>query len=125
MLKRPLAKLPVPILALVVALAACSANTRATTIAYTVQGLTAAGATLQAYGPPHELDLVHASKSPAEAESKIAYWKETRAKLWLSLEAAFRALAVAKSDDAVTAAIQQAAAFYASLTAAGVFGGGQ
>ena len=87
--------------------------------------LSAAGATLNAYGPPHELDLVHQSKSPAEAESKVAYWKATRTKLELGLEAALRALAVAKSEDAVTAAVQQAAAFYADLAAAGVLGGGQ
>jgi hypothetical protein len=114
---------PIPIL--LVALAACGASSRESTIAHTIQGLDAAGATLHAYGPAHELDLVNTSTSHAAFDAALASWKKTRTELELGLEACYRALAVADSDSKLDAAVKQAVAFYASLTAAGVIGGGK
>ena len=110
---------------LAVATPACGASQRETTIAYTVQGLDAAGATLHAYGPVHEMDIVQAATSHADGDSKLASWKKTRTNLELALEACYRALAVADSDSKLKAAVSQATAFYASLAAAGVTGGGK
>jgi hypothetical protein len=103
----------------------CGASQRETTISHAIQGLDAAGATLHAYGPAHEMDIAQHATSHADGDSKLASWEKTNSELETALEGCYRALAVAISNDTLDAAIKQVEAFYVSLAAAGVIGGGK
>lgn len=102
---------PVPLLLLVVALAACGASSRQKTISTTLATVNAASDAFVAYDKDHRSHIVAEAKSHDEGQAALDAWDGTVAKVQLAIGAAYKAIATAATlnDDPSLAGMVQAA----------------
>lgn len=89
----------VPLLLLVVVLAACGASSRQKAIATTLVAVNAASDSFVAYDQDHRSHIVADAKSHEQGKAALDDWDGTVAKVQVALTAAYRAIATAATLD--------------------------
>jgi hypothetical protein len=105
---------------LCLALVACGASARQKTITTTVQALDVAEVAFLHFDGQHQLDLVNAATTQADATAKLASYRKDRDEVAKALIAAYRLAAVAATvdNDTSVSSLMQAAAIVAQEIAA-------